>query len=153
MFSEGKGSQPKPTETRKTIMALQFTPVVPTKTAVPTGVQFDEEFVNDFSDALNYLIQNKDHHLMVEFPSAAERDTWFLKAKSFGERRQDGVVHVRRIKGSDSMNKDHGKLTFTMELGDDRDKRRMAAAEYKADLEARRAAGETIRKGRQPKVS
>lgn len=102
-------------------MALDFTPI----TAGATGKvvkedSFTPEFVAEFTEAWEHLKSGNSLGLSVVFPDAKTRDDWFNRAVAYGKR--EGVA-VTRVKGTDSMNKEHGKLSFKMEDTKARDQR------------------------------
>jgi len=132
-------------------MALNFQINVPTTAGRTATVrEFTDEFKAEFAEAWGYLAENPTHTMSVEFPDAATRDAWFDNCKAYGMTLAD-KVNIRRVKGTDSMNTDHGKLTFAMELDSVREARNAEKREAAAKVEARRAAGEVITKGRPKK--
>lgn len=93
-------------------MALDFTPITTGASGkVVKEESFTPEFVAEFTEAWEFLKDGTAAGLKVEFPDAKQRDQWFDLAVAYGKR--EGVS-VYRVKGSDSMNKEHGRLSFKM---------------------------------------
>jgi len=110
-------------------MALTFTPI----TAGTTGKvikedKFTPEFIAEFDEAWEHLKKGTSVGLSVEFPTHEARENWFNLAVAYGRRQG---VSVTRVKGTDSMNKDHGRLSFKMESLEEKE-RRVAEAAVKA---------------------
>lgn len=96
-------------------MALNFTAVsLKTIAAKKAGKVYTEEFQAEYAEAMEHILNAGLDALAVEFPDAAARDKWFNDAKSYGLT-LNVPMNIRRIKGTDSDNKDHGRLTFTLE--------------------------------------
>jgi hypothetical protein len=114
-------------------MELNFTLITPKaneKTAREAKTrEFSNELIGQFVEAWMALLQSpKGSVLSVEFPDAKTRNEWFDDMKAYGLT-YDTPVRISRIKGTDSMHPDHGKLTFTMETVDEHTQRINAAKE------------------------
>jgi hypothetical protein len=128
-------------------MGLTFTPVAPGN---KTGdFDFDDEFVQEFFEAWDYLSQNPDKYLKTEFSSSQYRESWLEKAKAYGLTKPKGEeIVVRRVKRTGSSDPNTGQLCFVMEaksVADARHARLRAEAE---DRERRRANGEEVKRGK-----
>lgn len=128
-------------------MALSFTPV--SKQYNDSAWNFDDEFVNDFMTAWNYLSENPTEYLKVDFPDSDQREEWVRKAKAFGKTKPSGEeIVLRRIKRTGSSDPNTGHLEFVMEaksVADARHARLRAEAE---DRKRRIANGEEVRRGK-----
>lgn len=127
-------------------MALNFTRVtldVTGKAVKPA--EFTPEFIEEFNEAWGELKSGDVAGLSVEFDNHADRVKWFNKAVAYGK--QNGVS-VTKMKGTDSDNKEHGKLTFRMETTEAKEAR-MALTRAAADRrEVLAAMGRTSGKGK-----
>lgn len=105
----------------------------PTKTADA----LPPEFVEQYTDVLQWVTSNPGHAVRVDFGTHAEREAWFANAKAYGRSLMDNqdnpMPHnIRRIKNTDSMNTEHGIMTFLLEPSSAKDERQ---AEVKASAE------------------
>lgn len=114
-------------------MALNFTLVAPAEVEKVAKVRtFSDELQAEFTEAFMALsVAPKGSVLTVEFPDAETRNKWFDEAKAFGLT-WDTPVRIQRVKGTESMSPNHGKLAFTMETVDEHTNRILKAKE-KAD--------------------
>jgi hypothetical protein len=123
---------------------VDFTAV---KNDAGSSYEFSDEFINDFEKAWNYLQENPSEHLRATFPSAAERDQWFNKMKTYGAYWFREKVVVRRVRNTGSLEKDHGMIHFTMEPESLVRKRHERLRAEAKDRQARRERGEIIKRG------
>lgn len=127
-------------------MELNFTLVTPEpkQNTVKTAKvrEYSEEFIGQFVEVwMGLSVAPKGSHITVEFPDAKTRNEWFDMAKEYG-RTFDTPVHVARVKNTESMHPDHGKLTFTMETVDEHTTRINAAKEKASTVHIREWAKE-----------
>jgi len=114
-------------------MELNFTLITPkpNEKAVRTVKtrEYSDEFIGQFVEVWGGLsVAPKGSVISVEFPNAQSRNEWFDMAKEYGKT-FDTAVHVQRVKGTESMHPDHGKLTITMETVDEHTDRILKAKE------------------------
>lgn len=129
-------------------MALDFKAVsLKTVAAKSTGKTYDDEFKAEYAEAMQYILNEGHDALEVEFPDATTRDKWFNTAKSYGLT-LDTPMNIRRIKGTDSDSKEHGRLTFTLETVAQKEANAKKAKESRERVEILKSYGHTIIKGK-----
>lgn len=110
---------------------LNFTPVA--LNAGPVKRDYTQGFKDQFQDIWQFCQENPDTAVTVDFGTHASREDWFNTAKSYGIT-LDEPTNIRRIKNTDSMNKDHGQMTFIIELMSEKKNRANKDAKSDASL-------------------
>lgn len=136
-------------------MALNFEAVSLAKTSAPRKAKeivFDDEFVKEYTEACEYILNGGHDALKVDHGTHEKREEWFAKAQAYGKTLNTPLA-IRRIKGFDTMNKEHGVNVFTIETEADAEERKEAGRKAKERAEILKSYGHTLRPGRGGKTN
>lgn len=122
-------------------MALNFQ-AVSRKTSTAVG-KVTPEFMAEFNEAVEYFANTEGADLLVDFGSEKERNAWVKLARAASA---DSGLRFRAVSNESGS----ARLVFRMESEAEYAVKKAQRDAAKADLEARRAAGETITRGRKP---
>lgn len=117
------------------------------KIKAPKGVVITDEFVAEYSEAMQHILNSGHDGLTVHFADHKTREKWFNTAVAYGATLAV-PMSIRRIKGTDSMNKEHGSLTFTLETTAGKEERQEEGRKAKMRAEILKSYGHSLRAGR-----